>query len=101
MPYESQISRLVLDVLKPHKPSIHIMAQELVKLENSGIAGVNITLVETDRNTQSIRITILGKNLEFDRITEKLEEMNAAIHSVDQVICGNVIVEDVKTPQPE
>lgn len=94
----SGISRLILDVLKPHKPSIHTMAQELVGA-GGGIEGVNITLMETDRNTQSIKIIIQGVNLDYSVISASLEEMNAAIHSLDQVICGDVLVEDVPTPQ--
>ncbi|GAB4305954.1 MAG: DUF211 domain-containing protein [Promethearchaeota archaeon] len=95
----SKIKQLVLDVLKPHKPSIHLLAQQLVELEGSGILGVNVTLLETDRSTQSIKITIRGENLNFEMIAEKLEEMNAAVHSIDQVVCGDILVEDVKTPQ--
>ncbi|OLS14618.1 MAG: hypothetical protein RBG13Loki_1759 [Promethearchaeota archaeon CR_4] len=96
--HKTNISRLVMDVLKPHNPPLHILSMELVQLVNSGIEGVNITLEEYDRMTQTIKIAIQGKNLDYDIISQKLEELSCSIRSVDQVICG-LIVEYIETPQ--
>ena len=42
---------------------------------------------------------IAGSNIDFEIIKNKLEEMGATIHSVDEVAAGKRIIEEVKTPQ--
>ena len=78
------VKRLVLDVLKLHNPSIVYLADHLCTQKE--IEGVNITSVEVDAETESVKITIEGTNLDFDQIKMELEAHGAAIHSVDQVI---------------
>ena len=60
----TDIRRLVLDVLKPHHPSIVELARRLSVLE--GVSGVNCTLEEVDQETESIKITIEGNAIDFD-----------------------------------
>ena len=91
------IKRLVLDVLKPHNPSLPYLANQISKIPK--INGVNISLIEMDKETQSIKITIEGDELIFEVIKEKLEEWNCAIHSVDQVVAGKTVIEEVHTHQ--
>ncbi|MBD3353248.1 MAG: hypothetical protein GF364_17340 [Candidatus Lokiarchaeota archaeon] len=93
------LTRLILDILKPHEPSIDMLAIELVKLEGANVDGVNITLVENDRRTQTVKIVIEGKSLNYPLIKRKLESLNCAIHSLDQVVCGSHSVEFISTPQ--
>jgi len=64
------------------------------------VSGLNITLKEVDQNTESITITLEGDNLRYDEIKEMLEQAGAVIHSIDQVVAGRSIVEEV-TLQPE
>ncbi len=93
----SDIKRLVLDVLKPHQPSIVEVSEKLSALK--GVHGVNCSLEEVDQETDSIKITIEGDSLDFERIRMALEECGADIHSVDSVSSGKRIVEEVETPQ--
>jgi len=86
------LRRLVLDVLKPLKePSIVDVAKELSKIR--GVEGVNITVNEVDVETLSLTIVVEGDDIDFDNIKRVLEEVGAAIHSIDQVIAGRKIVE--------
>jgi len=78
------VKRLVLDVLKPHTPNIVYLANHLC--QQGGIDGVNITAVEVDAETESVKVTIEGTNLDFENIKTELEAHGAAVHSVDQVI---------------
>ncbi|MFQ5820292.1 MAG: DUF211 domain-containing protein [Candidatus Heimdallarchaeota archaeon] len=78
------IRRLVLDVLKPHNPNIVFLADHLCTQEE--ITGVNITVVEVDAETESVKITIDGSKLDFEKIRMELEDHGAAIHSIDQVV---------------
>ena len=93
------LTRLILDVLKPHEPSIDMLAIELVKLDGANVTGVNITLDEVDIKTQTIKINIEGVSLNYPLIRKKLESLNCAIHSLDQVVCGTTRVEYIETLQ--
>jgi len=64
------IRLLVLDVLKPHQPLVTELALGLSELE--GVEGVNITLVEIDKETENIKVTIVGDNLNYDEIVRSL-----------------------------
>lgn len=75
------VRRLVLDLLKPYDPDVVTVADTVAKLD--GVDGVNIVLVETDKEVQNVKMTVEGD----------------AIHSVDEVICGERVVEQSKTPQ--
>ncbi len=91
------LKRLVLDVLKPHQPFLPEFAESLGKL--NGVSGINITLIEVDAETESVKITIEGNKLNYVDIKDKIESLGAVIHSVDQVVAGTTVVEEVKTAQ--
>lgn len=93
----SEIKRLILDVLKPHYPSIIELAKRLSVIE--GVSGVSCVLDEVDQNTESIKITIEGPNIDYDAVEDVIEECGAAIHSIDGVSAGTKLVNDVETPQ--
>jgi uncharacterized protein len=93
----SGIKRLVLDVLKPHKPSILELAKAICKL--SHITGVNLSIQEVDTETETIKITVEGNNIDFDELEQVIEDMGAVIHSIDEVAAGSKLVETVETPQ--
>jgi len=91
------IKRIILDVLKPHEPSIIEVAQRLSSLE--GISGVNISLEEVDAETDSIKITIEGNNINYDLVKKEIDECGASIHSIDGVSAGIKMIDEVNTPQ--
>jgi hypothetical protein len=87
----SKIRRLVLDVLKPHKPSIVSVTK--------GVFGVNCSLDEVDQDTETIKITIEGDNIDFDAVANAIESTGGVIHSIDCVSTGKKIIEEVETLQ--
>lgn len=89
--------RIVLDILKPHEPIIPTFAKYLSEID--GVDGVNITLLEIDKETENIKVTMQGDDLDYDVITQAIEEYGGSIHSVDEVVAGKTIVEEVTTPQ--
>ncbi len=91
------IRRLVLDVLKPHKPSVVELSVALSNMD--GIEGVNVLVYEIDQQVENVKVIIAGNSIDFDVVRKKLEEMGATIHSVDEVAAGRRIVEEVRTPQ--
>ena len=92
-----KIRRLVLDTLKPHEPSIIDLAEQLSELD--GISAVNISIYEMDRKVENAKITIEGEDVRFEIISELIEEMGGAIHSVDEVVAGRHIIDDAETLQ--
>ena len=93
----SSIKRIILDVLKPHTPSIIDLAERLGGLD--GISGVNISLEEVDKDTDSVKITIEGTNINYEKVNDVITECGAVIHSIDGVSAGMKIVDEVNTPQ--
>jgi len=92
----TKIQRMVLDVLKPHEPPMLDFTQALAELEF--VEGVNISLVEVDEKVRNIKITVEG-NIDFEQIKEVIQEEGGSIHSVDQVVAGEELVEQINTPQ--
>jgi hypothetical protein len=77
------ITRVVLDVLKPHQPVIHELASRIVSC--NGANRVKISLAEIDQNTESIKVQVEGSDINLETIRNCIEEMGATIHSVDEV----------------
>ena len=78
------ITRLVLDVLKPHQPSIVEFAVALTKVK--GVERVDSSVVEMDAETETIKVVVEGKDLEVEAIAEKIRDLGGVIHSVDAVV---------------
>ncbi len=86
------LRRLILDVLKPiRNPGIEELASALESLD--GVEGVNITVKEVDVETMTLMIIIEGKDLDLGEIRGKLEDYGAVIHSIDQVVAGEKIID--------
>lgn len=81
---ESEIKTLVLDVLKPHSPPLPEFARYVSELE--GVTKVDISLVEMDERTESIKIVLGCSSINYDALKEHIGKHGAVIHSVDQVV---------------
>jgi hypothetical protein len=92
-----RIRRLVLDTLKPHDPTIIELAQFLSELP--GVEAVNISIYEMDRKVENAKITIEGGDIDFDAIAGVIADNGGAIHSIDEVVAGRIIIDDASTPQ--
>ena len=89
----------------PHQQSVWFCHGDVIpkgielKQKIKGVEGVNCTMDEVDQDTESVRITIEGPGIDFDKIEATLRESGAVIHSVDSVAAGKKLVEDVRVPQ--
>lgn len=81
---QPRIVHIVLDVLKAHQPSLPEFASFVVELP--GIKKVDISVVEMDEKTESLRITIYGTNIDYEELRSHMAKQGAVIHSVDQVV---------------
>lgn len=93
----TEIRRIVLDVLKPHKPSLIEVSLRLSALK--GVDGVNCTLTEVDQETESVTVTIEGPSIHYESVESTLRELGAAIHSIDVVASGKRLVESIRVTQ--
>lgn len=91
------ILRVVLDLLKPHEPTIQEVSQHVANAD--GVAAVNAVLLETDRETENVKLTVEGESIDYPGVRETIEKLGGTVHSVDQVACGEYIVEESETPQ--
>ena len=80
------ICRLILDCLKPHQPPIYLIATEVSKV--SSVTHVEIDSVEVDSETESLKVTIEGQDLDFDEIETSLNTIGVVVHSVDRVVAS-------------
>jgi hypothetical protein len=65
----------------------------------SGVLGVNCTIDEVDQDTESIKVTIEGSSISYDKVEKIIKQCGAVIHSIDSVSAGKKLVEQVSTPQ--
>jgi len=79
----SSVRRIVLDVLKPHRPNALEFAQALADIEGS--YRITLTVSAVDEKTESILIVVEGANIHFDTLAECIATMGGSIHSIDEV----------------
>ena len=89
---EAKIRRIVLDVLKPHDPSIIELAQRLASLPH--VDGVNISIYEIDRQVENAKITIEGSELDYVPILDTIKDGGGTVHSIDEAVAGAVVIDD-------
>ena len=83
-----------MDVLKPHEPPLPELAARLSSMK--GVDGVNISLVEIDQDTESVKITIEGQSINLNHVETTMKDCGAVIHSIDEVAVGKRLVEKVQ-----
>jgi hypothetical protein len=74
---------MVLDVLKPHQPSIVDMSKFLGELH--GVKSVNTVLREVDADTETVVLCVVGDSLDYEAVLDVIEQCGASVHSVDEV----------------
>lgn len=93
------LRRIVLDVLKPHEPSLLQFAERIDTVEC--IDGVTASLIEFDREVENVKLTIEGEDLDYEAIEEVIGGLGGTVHSVDQVAYGELVVTEQRTPQDD
>jgi uncharacterized protein len=91
------IRLVVLDILKPHEPTIVEMASEISKCK--GVSGCNFAVFEIDKNVENVKLTIEGEDINFSDIKKLIDKVGASIHSIDEVAAGERLIREVTTPQ--
>ena len=87
-PQVVHVTKLVLDVLKPHQPSILEMSKLLGELE--GVKSVNTVLREVDADTETVVLSLEGPELDYEEVLDAIEQCSASVHSMDEVSVESV-----------
>ena len=77
------VKRLVLDVLKPHQPNALEFSQAIASTD--GKSRVQVTVLEVDEQTETLKVIIDGEALDFEKIQSSIGEMGGSLHSIDEV----------------
>ena len=77
-------SRLVLDFLKLQDPPLHQFAIQLGSIPN--VDDVKVSVVEIDQITESVKVTVEGRNIDLDSVQTIMKDHGATIHSIDEVV---------------
>ena len=91
------VRRVVLDVLKPHEPPLPAFTERITGVES--VAGTTVSLVEQDKEVQTVKVTLEGESVAYDDVEATVEELGATVHSIDEVSCGEYVVEERATFQ--
>lgn len=78
-----QVKKLILDILKPHQPNALEFASALAEKGNE----IQVTLIveAVDEKTESVVVKIEGSDINFEHLTERIKELGASVHSIDEV----------------
>lgn len=92
---ELNIRRLVLDVDKALKmPSLLDISRAIQCC--AGVVAHTIIVDEIDQETIGTVVTIEGEMLDYEEIARAIENSGAVIHSLDEVACGDHVIEPVR-----
>jgi hypothetical protein len=77
----AKFERLVLDVLKPHDPNVLEFARAIAA---PGFH-VHIRVEEVDEKTETLVLTVEGRDIDLDLIRATINELGGSLHSIDEV----------------
>ncbi len=81
------VTKLVLDVLKPHQPNA--LDFSCTVAEVGANYRVQLVVVEVDEHTETVRVRIEGDHLDFAAIEKAITGMGGSLHSIDEVdVCN-------------
>jgi len=80
----SQVKRIVLDILKPHRPNALEFAQAMAEIGEE--YRIKLVVSAVDEKTESIVVEVEGADIRFDAIAECITAMGGSVHSIDEVV---------------
>jgi uncharacterized protein len=90
-----KVRRLTLDVDKAlSQPSLFDIAEAIDKVQ--GVKGFNISVLEIDLETVGTNITVEGDDIDHRALFKAIEGTGAQVHSVDEIVAGEHLVEGSK-----
>lgn len=89
------IRRITMDVDKAIKrPDLLELAEAIDRVD--GVSSFNITVGDIDIETVGMDITVEGEKIDVPALIAAIEHAGAALHSLDEIVVGDRIVEHVQ-----
>jgi len=79
----SFVKKIVIDALTPRDTSVLDLAKALCDI--SGIHEVDLTVVEVDAKTETVKLTLHGNNVDYDNIAKVISDHSSTIRSIDEI----------------
>lgn len=94
-PTAFNVRRIVMDVDKAvARPSLEDIAKAVSACR--GVEALNLTVGEIDIETVGMDLTIEGNGLDIEQIVAAIHGSGAVVHSVDQLVCGERLIDAVE-----
>jgi hypothetical protein len=78
-----RVTRLVLDVLKPHHPNGLEFSRTIADCVDRGV--IRFSVAEVDENTETVVLTIEGEDILYEKVEDTIRSLGASVHSIDEV----------------
>lgn len=82
-----EVKRLVLDVLKPHRPNALEFARAVAGVGSD--YRVRLSVIEMDENTETLQMVVEGTAIDFTAVQSVITAMGGSLHSIDEVEVRN------------
>ncbi|HTU83967.1 MAG TPA: DUF211 domain-containing protein [Solirubrobacteraceae bacterium] len=60
-----------------------------------GVEAANVTITEIDAETVGSDLSVEGEGIDLQALTDAIERAGAVVHSIDQLVIGDWLVEHV------
>ena len=77
------VKKVVLDVLKPHRPDAISFANAIAAIGEN--YQVRLVVLEMDENTENLQLEIYADAIDFEAVQTAIQDMGGSLHSVDEV----------------
>jgi hypothetical protein len=77
------VRRILIDALKPHEISIVDLSKRLCEID--GVDGIDVMVTEVDAETETVKISIVGPDIDYEAVRQAMDEYGLAIRSIDEV----------------
>jgi uncharacterized protein len=77
------IKKILLDSLKSRELSIIDLSKALCAV--NGVNEVDIVVVEVDSNTETMKVTIKGPQIDYNKVRKVMERHAVSIKGVDEI----------------
>ena len=92
----TRVTRLVLDVLKPHKPTVLEYGQVIAALGKGFRVSIDVRGV--DEATEDVVINIEAEHIDFEAVDAAITSLGGSVHSTDRV---EVVGDEGTAPRPD
>ncbi len=79
-----KIKEITLEILKPSDLQLIELMKALEKV--NGIDKLEFTLTDFERSTETLKVSVYGNSLDFDKVSEVVSHSGGVIQTVQHVV---------------